>query len=307
MLADQLRAGNDAVNDERAQQQRHHGVAGNAETHGRDEVALHRGVRGGLRARNALDRAVTETFRRFRNLLLGGVGHKGGDGRTGSRDQRAQAAEKGAADHRPERQFEVGLRRKHVGDSDLGVFHVDGFGIVDAVHEFGDAEHSERQRDDLDAVEQFSNTESEARLAGLDVGSDDADKEAEHRHRDALERRALGQRRSGQQSHQHQRAHFGRTEFERHLDQEWRQENHLGDAERRADEGGDDGDAERRSALALLGQRKAVQTGDGVGRVTRQIQENRADRAAVLRAVIDAGQHQDRGHRRHAEGQRKQN
>ena len=306
VLADQLRAGNDAVNDQRAQQQRHHGVAGNAEAHGRDEVALHRGMRRRLGACDALDRAVTETLRRLRYLLLGGVGHERGDGRSGARNQRAEAAEKRAADHRPERQLEIGLRRKHVGDADLGVSHVDVFGVVDAVHELGDAEHAERQRDDFDAVEQFGDAEGEAGLPGLDVGADDADQQAEHRHRDALERRSLRQRRARQQSDQHQRTHLGGSEFERHLDQERRQENHLGDAEGSADEGGDDGDAERGAALALFGQRKPVQTGHGVRRMARQIEQNRADRSAILGAVIDAGQHQDRRHRLHSEGQRQQ-
>ena len=116
----------------------------------------------------------------------------------------------------------------------------------------------------------------------------------------------LRERRAGQQAQQHQRTDLGRAEFQRHLDQERRQENHLGDAERRADEGGDDGDAERGAALALLGQRKAVETGHRMRRMARQIQQDRADRAAVLGAVIDAGQHQDRRHRLHAEGQRQQ-
>ena len=263
-------------------------------------------MRRGLGTGDAFDRAVAETLRRLRDLLLGGVGHERGDGRSGARDQRAQAAEQGAADHRPERQLEIGLRRKHVGDADLGVFHVDGFGVVDAVHELGDAEHAERQRDDFDAVEQFGDAEGEARLSGLDVGADDADQQAENRHRDALERRSLGQRRAREQSHQHQRTDFGGAEFERHLDQERRQENHLGDAERGADKGGDDGDAERGAALALLGQRKSVQTGHGVRWMTWQIEQDRADRAAILRAVIDARQHQDRRHRLHPEGQRQQ-
>ncbi len=53
------------------------------------------------------------------------------------------------------------------------------------VHELGDAEHAERQRDDLDAIEQFGDAEGETRLPGLDVGTDDADQEPEHRHGDA--------------------------------------------------------------------------------------------------------------------------
>ena len=93
---------------------------------------------------------------------------------------------------------------------------------------------------------------------------------------------------------------------QRHLDQERRQENHFGDAEGSADEGGDDGDAERGAAFALLGQRKSVETGHRMRRMARQIEQDRADRPAILGAVIDAGKHQDCGHRLHAEGQRQQ-
>src|ERR1019366_8689135 len=182
VLTDELRAGNDAVNNERAQQQRHDGVAGNAQAHGRDEVALHRGMRRGLGACDTLDCAATETLRRLRYLFLGGVGHKGGDRRSGTRNERTEAADEGAADHRPECQLEICLGRKHVGDSNLGIFHVDFFSIVDAVHELGDAEHPERQRDDFDAIEQLGDAEGEAGLSGLDVRSHDADQEAENRH-----------------------------------------------------------------------------------------------------------------------------
>src|ERR1700742_1193425 len=47
------------------------------------------------------------------------------------------------------------------------------------------------------------------------------------------------------------------------------------------------GEAQRRAALALLGQRKAVETGHRVRWMTWQIKQDRTDRAAVLRAVID--------------------
>ena len=94
--------------------------------------------------------------------------------------------------------------------------------------------------------------------------------------------------------------------LKRELHQHRREEDHLGDAERRADERRDHGDAERRAALALPRQRIAVEAGDGVRRMAGQVEQDRADRAAVLRAVVDARQHQDRGDRLHREGQRQQ-
>src|SRR6202012_2442385 len=57
MLADQLRSGYDAMDDQRAEQERHHRVAGNAEAHGWDEVALHRGVGRGFGAGDTFDGA----------------------------------------------------------------------------------------------------------------------------------------------------------------------------------------------------------------------------------------------------------
>ena len=43
-----------------------------------------------------------------------------------------------------------------------------------------------------------------------------------------------------------------------------------------------------------------------MGRVTRQVEQDRPDCAAVLRTVEDAGQHQDRRYRRHRIGERQQ-
>ena len=61
-----------------------------------------------------------------------------------------------------------------------------------------------------------------------------------------------------------------------------------------ADEGADGGDAERGAGPALLGQREAVEDGDHRGRLTREPEQHRGDGAAVLGAVVDAGQHDDR-------------
>ena len=59
-LGHDLRAGLDAVDGERADHQRHHRVAGNAERQHRDERGLRAGIVGGFRPGHALDRAVAE-------------------------------------------------------------------------------------------------------------------------------------------------------------------------------------------------------------------------------------------------------
>ena len=62
-LGHDLRAGLDAVDRQRADHQRHHGVAGNAERQHRDERGLRAGIVGGFRPGDALDRAVAEARR----------------------------------------------------------------------------------------------------------------------------------------------------------------------------------------------------------------------------------------------------
>ena len=63
------------------------------------------------------------------------------------------------------------------------------------------------------------NAEVEARDAGVDVGADDAEQQAEHDHRDRLQQRAVGEHDGADQAEHHQRKIFGRPELERELRQ----------------------------------------------------------------------------------------
>ena len=230
MLLDELRARHDALNHQGAENEGHHGVAGNAQAHRRNEIALHRGMRRRLRAGDAFDHAGAEFLGCFRDLLLGRVGDEGGDRRTGSRNQRTQAADDGPAQHRRDRAAEFVARRAQVADPDIGVAGVDVGILVHAFHELGQAEQSERKSDQLDAVEQAVDAEGEARRSGLDVRADDAEQQAHQCHRDSLERRTARQCRPRQQAEQHQRADFSRAELQCDPHQHRRKEDHLGDA-----------------------------------------------------------------------------
>jgi hypothetical protein len=59
-------------------------------------------------------------------------------------------------------------------------------------------------------------------------------------------------------------------------------------------------------ARPLLGHLVAVERGHHRGRFTRDVDQDRGGRAAVLRAVIDAGEHDQRADRRQPEGDRQQ-
>ena len=72
------------------------------------------------------------------------------------------------------------------------------------------------------------------------------------------------------------------------------------------EEGGDRRDGQGRAGAALLRHRMAVEAGDDRGRLARHVDEDRGGRAAILRAVEDAGQHDHRRGRLQAEGERQQ-
>ncbi|KAG0772879.1 hypothetical protein G6F22_015362 [Rhizopus arrhizus] len=81
---------------------------------------------------------------------------------------------------------------------------------------------------------------------------------------------------------------------------------HRQDADRRAAERREHQHEQRGPGLAVARQRIAVQAGYGVRRGTRQVQHDGGDAAAILRAVVDAGQHDQRRGRRHGVRQRQQ-
>ena len=76
--------------------------------------------------------------------------------------------------------------------------------------------------------------------------------------------------------------------------------------DRAGEERGDRRDAERNAGLALLRHLVAVERGDDRGRLARDVDQDRRGRAAVLGAVVDAGEHDQRAGRVDLEGQRQQ-
>ena len=107
--------------------------------------------------------------------------------------------------------------------------------------------------------------------------------------------------------HRPARQHDGEHEAQRHQREIVRRRELLGELgqRRRGDGDGDGGDAageeradggngERRAGAALARHLVAVEAGDDRARLARQVDQDRRGRAAVLRAVVDAGQHDER-------------
>ena len=243
-----------------------------------------RGLGGG----DALDGAVPEAFRRFRHLLFGGVGDEGGDGRAGAGNAGAQAAHQRAAQDGHGGALQVILGRHHVLNLDVRIGEVQRRGVVHRAQELRDAEQAERQGHQFEAVREIDDAEGETLHARVHIRTHDAEHQAQHGHGHALEGRALGQRRARQQAQQHQRADLRRAELEGHLRHIGREEDHLQDAEGGAEHGAEHGDAERHAAATLFGHGETIQTGHRMGRMTGQVEQNGADGAAILRAIINA-------------------
>ena len=153
---------------------------------------------------------------------------------------------------------------------------------------------------------QLGDVEGEALGAGVDVGADQAEQQAEEHHGDRLDDRAAGQHDGGDQAERHQRAVVGRAEFLRHARQRFGEDHDDDGADGAGEERADGRDRQRRAGAAVARHLVAVETGDDRGGFARQVDQDRGRRAAVLRAVVDAGQHDQRGGRRQVEGDRQQ-
>ena len=162
-------------------------------------------------------------------------------------------------------------------------------------HELGHAEQAHGHRDHLDPVRQFDHAEREAELAGIDVGPDDAEEQA-HIPSPSLSGDPWDTR-GRDQAQQHDREILGRGEISAKAARAGRKPmTHMMPNEPAKNEAMRQ--AERDAALpCLVSGWPSRQVTAEAGR-PGQVEQDRGDRAAVLRPVKDARQHDQRGGRR---------
>ena len=138
------------------------------------------------------------------------------------------------------------------------------------------------------------NVEAVAEVPGHHVDADAAEQQPDSRHQQRPRQR--GRRHVGQEdeAENEQRGVFRRPEAQREGAERRRDHRQRDDAEGAGDERADRGDAERRAGAALLRHGVAVDAGHHRRRFAWNAHQDRGGRAAVLRAVVDAGQHHDR-------------
>jgi hypothetical protein len=149
-------------------------------------------------------------------------------------------------------------------------------------------------------------SKAEARHAGVHVGAHQSQQQAQHDHGDRLEQRARGQHHGADQAQDHQREVFGRAELEGHLGQRRGKGRQDQGAHATCKERAQAGRGQRRARPPLARHLVAVDHGHHRRRFARQVDQNGGGGATVLRAVVDAGQHDQRGHRGQRVGGRQQ-
>jgi hypothetical protein len=171
-------------------------------------------------------------------------------------------------------------------------------------HDLGQPEQAHRQRDETDAVEQHVEPHRHPILAGRHVGADETQEHAEHDHTDGLEHRSMREYHRGDETEQHDGNVVRRLEQQRDLGErraaERDQQRHHRSGEQRSQRR----DCQRRACPAVLGHGVAVEHGDHGRGFAGNLDEDGGGRAAVLRAVENAGQHDQRAHRREPERDR---
>jgi hypothetical protein len=177
--------------------------------------------------------------------------------------------------------------------------------LLERVEDLADTEETHGHRDEVDARVEVGQVEGEAGVAGDGVGADDCEEEADGGRDDALERRLRAEVGDHDDAEHRQGDVLRRAEADGEARQRRSDEDQAEDRDGATDEGPDGGDRQGRTTAALLGHLVAVDGRDGAGCLPRDAEEDRGDRAAVHRAVVDAGQHDDRRGGLHAvrEGQ----
>ena len=134
-----------------------------------------------------------------------------------ARQNAEQGAEDGAAHDRRRDAAQVIPARHQTAD--LPHRHVAVVLVLEIAQDLGDAEHADRDRDEIEPIGEFELAKREPRRARVNVGADQPQEEPEHDHRERLHHRAVGERYRRDQAQHHQRKVFRGAELEGDLGQ----------------------------------------------------------------------------------------
>ena len=278
MLREHVGSRHQAVDQEGAEQDRHAGAARNPERHGRHQGAAFARVVGAFRRDHAAHVALAEGLR---GALFGAhrvpigepVDHRAAD----ARHRPEGRADPAAAQHQPP-----------VGEAVLGALPHAGGRVVAHVardRRAGDREiaqlrqreQAEHHRHQRQAVPEIEKVEGPAQRAGLRIGPDHGDQNAEPGRHQAAQRRIAGEHRHHRDAERREGEQLGRAEKQHDRTQERQGHRHQEGAEYAPHHGRHIGGAERAAGFAAARHRQAVEHGRGGAGAAGHAEHDRRD------------------------------
>ena len=159
--------------------------------------------------------------------------------------------------------------------------------------DFGDAEASDRYAHQVDAVVQGVEIEREALNSRLYVCSDLGQKHASEAHGEPVQNTSRRDNADAHEPEQHEHAVIGRPEHESHSPKQWGEPGEDDDGDRTAYEAGYSRREQGKTGLPLQRQLVTIDASDDAA-CMGDLHSDGADAVAVLRPVVDAGEHDQR-------------
>ena len=283
--------------------QRHHGVGRNTKREQRNKRGLRRRVIGRLWRSHTADIALAEGHlaRLELGLLLNGVGRKRRHHRAATGQNAQHGAQGRTTQDGRNHAFEVFTGWKK--PFDLGGEHLSlAFVLTQVADDLAVAKNAHANHDETDAIGQLRNIKAVARHARVDVSSNQAQQQPEQDHAHGLEQGARSQHHGTDQAQNHQRKILGRSKLEGHLGQGHSKSGQHQGAHTTCKERPQARGSQRRPSPAFACHLVAVDDRDHRGRLPREVHQDGGGRPAVLGAVVNTGQHDQRRHRRQSIG-----
>ena len=166
-------------------------------------------------------------------------------------------------------------------------------GLARGDEHLGEPEKPHREGHHPEPVAQLDHAVGEPEIARHGIDAHHAEHEPEGGHGEGLEHGSPAHVREHEEAQEEEGEVLGRPQAEGEVGERRREQHQRDHRQRPRDEGADGGDGQRGARAALLRHRVAVDAGHHRRRLAGDAHEDRGGRAAVHRAVVDAGEEHD--------------
>ena len=308
MLGQHVRPGHQAVNQERAEQDRHAGARRHAEGDGRDQRAALAGIGRAFGGDDAAHVAGAESLARAflgaQRMAVGDpVDHRGADAGNGAH---RRAEPRAAQDQEPMLHAVLHAEQHAALGVERHAFLDDRRAADGEIAQLRQRENAERQRHQRQAVPQIQRVHGPAQRARLRIGADHRQHHAEAGGGQPAQRRIAGQHRDHGNAEHGDAEKLGRADVENDRAQDRQRDRHQRRAEQSADQRRHIGGAERAAGLAAPGHRIAVERRRRGSRMARRAEQDRGNRIGRRGRRAEPEQQRERGRRIEIVGERQQ-